>query len=186
MKTVSELETWLEREVGIQCFKLPYHVERGGVYLKDAAVLAGLGCIGKNNLLVTPQYGPRLRLRGMLTDSDLPSTGVIGFDPCIACPMPCRTSCPQAAFARQRYTRAVYELEALPARSGAYDRFRCNRQMERDESNYMAEETVVHVRDEFSTWGWVMEGLLERAGFRIDRDFRIMPHIRGYLCSKQK
>ena len=48
----------------------------------------------------------------------------------------------------------------------------------------MAEETVVHVRDEFSTWEWVMEGLIERAGFRIDRDFRIMPHIRGYLCSK--
>ncbi len=28
MKTVSELKMWLEREVGIQCFTLPYHVAR--------------------------------------------------------------------------------------------------------------------------------------------------------------
>lgn len=48
----------------------------------------------------------------------------------------------------------------------------------------MAEETVVHVRDEYSTWEWVVTGMLERAGFRIDRHFEIMPHIRGYLCSK--
>lgn len=54
MKTVSELETYLEKEQGIQCFRLPYHIEHGGVYMKDAAVLAGLGCIGKNNLLITP------------------------------------------------------------------------------------------------------------------------------------
>lgn len=138
IKTVSELKTWVERELGIQCFKLAYHVERGGVYLKDAAVLAGLGCIGKNNLLVTPQYGPRLRLRVMLTDADLPSTGLIDFDPCEDCPASCRNACPQAAFARQIYSKAAYGLEALPGRSGTYNRFRCNRQMERDETNFEA------------------------------------------------
>ena len=38
---------------------------------KLAAHLAGLGWIGKNCLLVTPQYGPRLRLATVLTDAPL-------------------------------------------------------------------------------------------------------------------
>ena len=38
---------------------------------KLAANLAGLGWIGKNCLLVTPQYGPRLRLATVLTDAPL-------------------------------------------------------------------------------------------------------------------
>lgn len=60
-------------------FKLPYHIEHGGVYMKDAAVLAGLGRMGKHNMLITPRYGPRLRLRVMLTEADLPSMGMITF-----------------------------------------------------------------------------------------------------------
>jgi len=50
--------------------------------LKDAAVLAGLGCIGKNNLLLTPEYGSRVRLRAFTIDLVLPSTGPLPFDPC--------------------------------------------------------------------------------------------------------
>jgi epoxyqueuosine reductase len=136
IKTVSALAQWLEGEEGIQCFKLPYHIEHGGVYMKDAAVLAGLGCIGKNNMLLTPQYGPRLRLRVMLTDVDLPSAGMIDFDPCEQCHMPCRTSCPQNAFAERIYSQAAYGLDQLPGRSGVYNRIRCNQQMNLDESNY--------------------------------------------------
>ncbi len=48
----------------------------------------------------------------------------------------------------------------------------------------MADETVVHVRDEFSTWDWIMTGMLERAGFQIDSCSEIMPHTRAYVCSK--
>lgn len=50
----------------------------------------------------------------------------------------------------------------------------------------MAQETVVHVRDEFSTWEWVLTGMLKRAGFRIDTHFAFMPHMRAYICSKQQ
>lgn len=49
----------------------------------------------------------------------------------------------------------------------------------------MADETVVHVRDEFSTWEWVMAGMLGRAGFHIEDEFEIMPHIRAYICTKK-
>ncbi len=48
----------------------------------------------------------------------------------------------------------------------------------------MADEIVVHVRDEFSTWDWIMTGLLERAGFTVDVDYAMMPHMRAYVCTK--
>ncbi len=44
---------------------LPYHVGKGGIFLKDASVLAGVGIIGMNNLLITPEFGPRIRLRAL-------------------------------------------------------------------------------------------------------------------------
>lgn len=48
----------------------------------------------------------------------------------------------------------------------------------------MADETIVHVRDEFSTWDWVMKGMLERAGFKVGQDLDIMPQMRAYICKK--
>ena len=65
---INKLADWVEQELGITCFRLPYHIELGGIYMKDTAVLAGIGCIGMNNILVTPEYGPRQRLRVMLMD----------------------------------------------------------------------------------------------------------------------
>lgn len=38
---------------------------------RHAAVLAGLGEIGLNNLLLTPQYGPRVRLNSVITRAPL-------------------------------------------------------------------------------------------------------------------
>ncbi|HOV87583.1 MAG TPA: class I SAM-dependent methyltransferase [Syntrophobacteraceae bacterium] len=48
----------------------------------------------------------------------------------------------------------------------------------------MADETIVHIRDEFSTWDWVMSGMLERAGFRLEQCLDLMPQMRAYICSK--
>jgi len=55
--------------------------------------MAGLGWIGRSNLLVTPQYGARVRLVTILTDMPLPpdnpSAGNCGncFDCLPACPV---------------------------------------------------------------------------------------------------
>lgn len=131
----SRLSEWLEHEMGFKTLKLPYHVENGGIFLKDAAVMAGLGCIGKNNLFVTPDYGPRVRLRAMLLDVELPATGPLEFDPCNGCAMPCRAACPQAAFQKKIYRQAELGLDELPGRSGVYSRQRCNLQMQVDIRN---------------------------------------------------
>jgi epoxyqueuosine reductase len=108
-----KLRTTLVAEVGIEAQLVPYHP---GLYLKDAAVLAGMGTLGDNNLLVTPAYGPRVRLRALLLQGNLAPTGPVAFSPCQGCDHPCWSACPQGAFA-----------------SGRYDRARCQRQMAEDE-----------------------------------------------------
>ena len=123
---------WIPETFGIDTFHFPYHVEKGGTYLKDAAVMAGLGCIGKSNLLVTPEYGSHIRLRALTLDAEVPATGPIDFDPCEGCDMPCRRACPQSAFDEQLYHRQDYGQDRLPGRTGAFSRPTCNIQMAHD------------------------------------------------------
>jgi epoxyqueuosine reductase len=131
----SKLADWLEKEKQIPYIKLAYHIEHGAVFMKDAAVLGGLGCIGKNNILVTPRFGSRIRLRVMLLDVDLPSTGILNFDPCPDCKEYCRKACPQKAFDKKIYSGQEYGLNELPGRTGVYSRDKCKLQMEKNEAN---------------------------------------------------
>jgi epoxyqueuosine reductase len=146
MSINDRLATWMEAEKGIWSTKLSYHIERGGIFLKDAAVMAGLGCIGKNNMVVTPEYGPRVRLRAMLMDVELQATGPVDFDPCKECDMPCQRVCPQKAFEKAIYSEKEFELTMLPARTGVYSRKLCNVQMERDEKQ--SENMLVEGKDD--------------------------------------
>ena len=120
------LRQWLNEEFNVNARPLPYHVEKGGIFLKDAAALAGLGTMGKNNLLITPEFGPRVRFRALLLDVDLEPTRPIDFAPCNACDMPCRLACPQKAF-----------------KDGSYSRTSCSKQMKEDEANKVIFEKSV-------------------------------------------
>jgi epoxyqueuosine reductase len=135
MKIGSRLAEWLFEKAGVVSRKMPYHIEKGGIFLKDAAVLAGLGCIGKNNLFVSPSFGPRVRLRALLLDLELPATGPMEFDPCQNCREPCLNVCPQDALAppAQSPTRPAGKLP--PGRPLGYNRDLCNRQMRIDSAN---------------------------------------------------
>ena len=139
MDAAKKLCAWIETELGIHTVHLPYHVEHGGIYLKDAAVMAGLGCVGKNNLMLTPEFGPRIRLRAITLDRELPPTGPTDFDPCHKCPMPCRRACPQKAFKTNTFKDHPLEIDFFPGRTGHYTRPTCNIQMEMD--NDVAKET---------------------------------------------
>ncbi|HMK53398.1 MAG TPA: class I SAM-dependent methyltransferase [Methanobacteriaceae archaeon] len=48
----------------------------------------------------------------------------------------------------------------------------------------MTEETEIHIRDEFSTYDWIMEGLLKKSGFSIDSKQIEAENLVGYVCSK--
>ncbi len=123
----------IEQQLNVRTHRLHYYVEKGGVFLKDAAVLAGFGCIGKNNMLVTPAYGPRLRLRALFLETAIPPTGPVAFDPCADCRVDCRRVCPEKAMGRIGPVFESFEgVSDLPARDGSYDRDRCNNRMEKD------------------------------------------------------
>jgi epoxyqueuosine reductase len=127
-----ELSEWIRQDLGVQTQGLPYSVQGGGIYLKDTAVLAGLGCIGRNNLLVTPELGPRVRLRALLLEADLAPTGPIAFDPCRDCEGYCRDACPQHAFDEAVLSSAGTGMSTLPARDGHFTRAKCMVQMDQD------------------------------------------------------
>jgi len=114
-----QLRIWLGEELGIQALSLPYQIEYGGAFLKDSSVLAGLGVIGRNNLLVTPEYGTQVRLRGIFMEAELEPTGTLDFDPCNGCEMPCRRACPRGAFA-----------------GGVFDRVICNQEQQQREVDF--------------------------------------------------
>ena len=106
-----KLRIWMGVELGIKALSLPYQIEYGGAFLKDAAHLAGLGVIGKNNLLVTPEYGTRVRLRAIFMEAALKPTGPIDFDPCRGCHKPCHKACPRDAFRSGSFERPYCKEE---------------------------------------------------------------------------
>lgn len=64
--------------------------------LKTAAVKCGLGCQGKNTLLITPSFGPRVRLISVLTTAQLDKDEPYKEDLCENCEK-CVTACPTRA-----------------------------------------------------------------------------------------
>jgi ubiquinone/menaquinone biosynthesis C-methylase UbiE len=50
----------------------------------------------------------------------------------------------------------------------------------------LSSEVETHIRDEFSTFDWILEGMLERAGFLIERNRSADGFVREYLCRKVK
>jgi cyclopropane fatty-acyl-phospholipid synthase-like methyltransferase len=48
----------------------------------------------------------------------------------------------------------------------------------------MANETIIHIKDEYSTYHWIMDGLLEKTGFSIDSKTVEPENYVTYICSK--
>lgn len=75
---------------------------------KRVAQRAGLGWIGRNNLLVTPQYGARVRLVTILTDMPLPPDS------------PCEGSCGDC-----RDCLSICPVGAIKERQDDFDHIQC-------------------------------------------------------------
>jgi epoxyqueuosine reductase QueG len=80
---------------------------------KHAAIQAGLGVRGKNGLLLTPRYGPRVKLGAVFTRAPLEGSPILDDDLCGDCDI-CVKVCPSGAL-----------KEPAPDRTPNYDRFVC-------------------------------------------------------------
>jgi epoxyqueuosine reductase len=60
---------------------------------KHAAQLAGLGTLGRNSLLITPDYGPRVRLACLLTEAAFEASPISNKEHCTHCNK-CIQACP--------------------------------------------------------------------------------------------
>ena len=85
------------RDIGINYLVASWPVDvetlTAGFPNKLAATRAGLGWIGKNCLLVTEEYGPRVRLATILIDADVPCAVPITESRCGDCRV-CVDACP--------------------------------------------------------------------------------------------
>ena len=90
----------LERR-GFRSEPVPY---QPGLLLKNAAAIAGMGFIGRNNLLVSPAYGPRIRLRAIVTEAPLVCGAPGSFgEQCRQCVL-CIEACPAKALSEADYS----------------------------------------------------------------------------------
>lgn len=71
--------------------------DMGAISLRHYAVLAGLGSMGKNNLLLTPRFGSMVELGAVLTDMPLWGDVPIEKEICISGCTRCLQVCPQKA-----------------------------------------------------------------------------------------
>jgi epoxyqueuosine reductase len=111
---------------GFESKIIPYEP---GIYLKDAGVLAGIGVIGKNNLLITNSYGCQIRLRAMVSDAPIvPGTPIKKNQYCKECEK-CIESCPADALTKNGFDRKKclnYNVENLQKVS-KYGEIWCNK-----------------------------------------------------------
>ncbi|NPV93023.1 MAG: epoxyqueuosine reductase [Firmicutes bacterium] len=68
----------------------------GDVSLRHAAVAAGLGVLGRHNLVIHPQFGTRVLFSAVLSDQSLSSDPLVMNELCIQCNI-CVDSCPVGA-----------------------------------------------------------------------------------------
>lgn len=90
-----------------------YRTIIGAFSFKHAAMQAGLGVIGKNGLLLTASYGPRVRFSAVLTEAPMEGSSLIKKDLCGDCDI-CIKVCPSGAL-----------KDSVDGERPNYDRFVC-------------------------------------------------------------
>lgn len=85
---------------------------RTGLPQKTVATRAGVGWVGKSNLLVTEQYGSMIRLASVLTDAPLTAAKPINESKCGDCRL-CVDACPAGALTGKLWDTTVSRDEIL-------------------------------------------------------------------------
>jgi len=83
---------------------------------KMAATRSGLGWVGKNGLLITPEFGPRVRLGTVLTDLPLPLSDPVTKSSCNLCNL-CVDACPAVALSGKNWEVGMPRCEIVDAKA---------------------------------------------------------------------
>jgi epoxyqueuosine reductase QueG len=83
------------------------------ISFKQLGINAGIGWIGKNDLLITSEYGPRVRLGAVLLDYDFPLNKKIMENNCNKNCMLCINSCPYKALKNKKWTNGIKRDEII-------------------------------------------------------------------------
>ncbi|WKV08677.1 4Fe-4S double cluster binding domain-containing protein [Thermoanaerobacterium sp. CMT5567-10] len=118
LKTVLMLEEWGYNALAVPASQSIKELGeyRGLFQHKTAATKAGLGWIGKNGLLVTEKYGPRVRLGTVLTDFELDTGKPIETSKCGNCTL-CVKSCPAMALHGKLWEAGIERKEIVDAQA---------------------------------------------------------------------
>lgn len=83
---------------------------------RHAAVLTGLGTFGVNNMVLTPEYGPRVRFGTVFTSAEIAPDPIISDTLCTKCNL-CVDLCPQHALDGNDYPEGLTNKHACASRS---------------------------------------------------------------------
>jgi epoxyqueuosine reductase QueG len=106
LDTIGLVVTAAIQDLGYQAMPIPasqivdWKTQRGHLSHKHAAKAAGLGWIGRNNLLVSKRFGSRIRLVTILTDFPL-AINSPSLEDCGSC-RDCLSVCPAGAIAERQ------------------------------------------------------------------------------------
>ena len=92
---------------------------------RHAAYLAGLGTFGINNMLLTPQFGPRVRFTSIFTAAEIPPDPLMKKPLCTQC-MRCVRACPVHAISGGEYPESLTDKKACATRSAALQQRSCS------------------------------------------------------------
>lgn len=99
---------------------------RSIVSAKHCAVAAGLGRIGKNTLVTTPEYGNMVWLNAVLTDAPLAADRVLTGDPCPSGCTFCIDNCPAKALGNPEMKQRACHSYAFHVDEGEEFTFKCH------------------------------------------------------------
>lgn len=78
---------------------------------RHAAYLAGMGTFGYSGMILTPAYGPRIRLTSIITSAELPHGSPMEGQLCVSCGK-CKRMCPAGAVPDSLYPSRLTDKSA--------------------------------------------------------------------------
>ncbi|MGL6199135.1 MAG: epoxyqueuosine reductase [Lachnospiraceae bacterium] len=100
---------------------------RNIVSAKHCAVAAGLGRIGRNTLLITPEYGNMVWLCAVLLNTALEPDKMLLGNPCPAGCSICIDNCPVHALGEAKMKQTVCSAYAFGSENGGNWKIKCNK-----------------------------------------------------------